>query len=188
MRRLTHHVAELTSHHEISFALHSQSFDEEHVAANGSPGKTGSHANLILLQSFLGNDLRGPEKLVYVLQRHSDCAFVTFGDLARHFAADAADFALELAQARFLRVLLNDRGKRGPRDVQIFRCDPVFVHLFRNQVTNGNLTLLFLGVTGQTNHFHAIAKRRLNRVEYVCGGHEDHVRQIESHAEIVVAE
>ena len=44
------------------------------------------------------------------------------------------------------------------------------------------------GVTGELDDFHAIAERRLNRIEHVRRRDEHHVREIERHAEIVVAE
>src|ERR1043165_3481618 len=100
--------AELSRQNEIAFALHSQRFYKEHVTAHRRPRETGRDADLILLQRFFRNDLRRPEKLVHVLQRHANRALVTFGNLASHLATDATDLAFELTQAGFLRVLLND--------------------------------------------------------------------------------
>ena len=67
------------------------------------------------------------------------------------------------------------------------RGDPVFFHLLRDQVANGDFAFLFFCVTREPDHFHAIAQCRLDRVENICGRHEDHVRQIERDAEIVIA-
>ena len=52
----------------------------------------------------------------------------------------------------------------------------------------GDLDLFLLGVAGELNDLHAVAKCRLNGIEHIRGGDEHHVRQIERHAEIVVAE
>ena len=78
--------------------------------------------------------------------------------------------------------------KRSLGNMQIFGGDAVFFHLFRQQMSHRNLAFFFLRIAGETNHFHAIAQRRLNRVQHVCRRHEDHVRQIKRYAEIVVAE
>src|SRR5919205_2068798 len=106
LRRLAHHVAELAGQNKISLAFHAQRFDEKHVTADSSPRETGCDSDLVFLQYFFRNDLRRAEKLVHALQRNSDSAFVTFGNLARHFSTDLADLAFELAQSGFLRVLL----------------------------------------------------------------------------------
>ena len=51
-----------------------------------------------------------------------------------------------------------------------------------------DLKFLFFGVTGEPDHFHAVAQGGLDRIEHVCCRHEHGVREIEDHAEIVVAE
>jgi hypothetical protein len=112
---------------------------------------------------------------------------VTFGNFTCDLPANPSDLTFELAQPGFLCVLLNDRDERGFREVQILSRDPVFLHLLRHQMANGDLALLFFRVTREPDHFHPIAQRRLDRVENICGRHEDHVRQIKRDAEIVIA-
>ena len=58
----------------------------------------------------------------------------------------------------------------------------------REQVAPRDLQLLLLGVARELDDFHAVAQRRRNGVEHVRGADEQHLRQIEGHAEIVVAE
>ena len=60
--------------------------------------------------------------------------------------------------------------------------------LLGDQVLDRDLELLFLGIAGQLEHFHAIAQRRRNRIEHVRGRQEQHLRQIERHVEVVIAE
>ena len=43
-------------------------------------------------------------------------------------------------------------------------------------------------VARQLDHLHAVAQRRRDRVEHVRGGDEEHLRQVERHLEVVVAE
>ena len=56
------------------------------------------------------------------------------------------------------------------------------------QVAPGDLQLLLLGVARELDDFHAIAQRRGNGVEHVRSADEQHLGQIEGHAEIIVAE
>ena len=65
---------------------------------------------------------------------------------------------------------------------------PWFGQLLADEVAAGDRELLFLGVAGQLEHLHAVAQRRRNRVEHVGGGDEQHLRQVERHVEVVVAE
>jgi hypothetical protein len=52
----------------------------------------------------------------------------------------------------------------------------------------GDLELLLLGVAGETEHLHAVAKRRRHRVEDVRGRDEEHLAEVERHLEVVVGE
>ena len=61
-------------------------------------------------------------------------------------------------------------------------------HLLGDDVAAGDLGLLFLSVTGQSNDFHAVAQGGLNRVQHVRRRHEHDIRKIERHGEIIVAE
>ncbi len=56
------------------------------------------------------------------------------------------------------------------------------------QVAPRDLQLLLLGVAGELDDFHAIAQRRRNRIEHIGGGDEQHLRQIERYAQVIVAE
>ncbi|MNF48028.1 hypothetical protein D3C84_292480 [compost metagenome] len=51
----------------------------------------------------------------------------------------------------------------------------------------GNVELLVLGVTGQTDHFHPV-QQGTRDVHGVGGGHEHHVRQVIIHFQIVIVE
>ena len=64
----------------------------------------------------------------------------------------------------------------------------VVLHLLRDQVLERDLQLLFLGVAGELEDFHAVAQRRRNRVEDVGRREEQDLGQIERHVEVVIAE
>src|SRR5436853_6390391 len=93
-----------------------------------------------------------------IFQRDAHSSLVSFGDAARHLAADSSNLALQLTKTCFLRVLKNDSGERSLRDVQVARRDAVLLNLFGQQMPTRNLALLFFGVARQTNHLHAVAQ------------------------------
>ena len=66
--------------------------------------------------------------------------------------------------------------------------DAVLLHLLRDDVLLGDHQLLFVGVAGEADDFHAVEERRLDRVEHVRRDDEHHVRQVVRHAEVVIAE
>ena len=65
---------------------------------------------------------------------------------------------------------------------------PWFVTCLAMRCSRAILQLLLLGVAGELEHFHAVAERRRNRVEHVGGRDEQHLRQVERHVEVVIAE
>src|SRR5438128_7988145 len=118
----------------------------------------------------------------------SDSSAVPFGYAPRNLATDPSDLSLQLPQPGFLCVLLDDDRDCRSREVQIAWSYPIFFHLLGEQVAPGNFTLLFFSVTRKADHFHPVAKRRLNRVQHVCRCHEYDLRQVERNTEIVIAE
>ena len=64
----------------------------------------------------------------------------------------------------------------------------VRLELPAHEVTARDLDLLLLRVAGQLDDLHAVAQRARDRVEHVGGGDEEHLREVEGHAEVVVAE
>jgi hypothetical protein len=68
------------------------------------------------------------------------------------------------------------------------RLEAVRLELAAHQVAARDLDLLLLGVAGELDDLHAVAQRPGDRVELVRGRDEQHLRQVERHAEVVVAE
>ena len=66
--------------------------------------------------------------------------------------------------------------------------DAVLLDLPRDQVLERDVYLFFFGVALQLDDLHAVAQRLGNRIEQVRRGDEQHLRQIERHVEVVVAE
>ena len=51
LRRLLHHLAELTGEQELALAGHRDDFDEQQVAAGGGPGEAGGDADPVAASS-----------------------------------------------------------------------------------------------------------------------------------------
>ncbi len=79
----------------------------------------------------------------------------------------AADLPLEAADAGLSRVLRDHPPDRVIVDRQLCGGETVFLELPRNQVLACDVDLVFLGVAGERDDFHAIEQRGVNRPELV---------------------
>ena len=109
-------------------------------------------------------------------------------DAPRLLSANRPDRLLQLAHARLARVVADDVPHRILGKLDLLRRDPVLLDLARNQVAVGDMHLLLFAVALQGNHLHAVHQRRRHRVQHVRRADEQHLRQIERHVEVVVAE
>ena len=66
--------------------------------------------------------------------------------------------------------------------------EAVGLELPAHEVAARDLHLLLLGVAGELDDLHAVAQRPRDGVELVGRGDEQHLREVEGHAEVVVAE
>ena len=67
-----------------------------------------------------------------------------------------ADFAFEVPDAGLARVAANHLTQRVGREPDVLGRQPVVLHLLVDQVIGRDLQLLFLGVAGDLEHFHAV--------------------------------
>src|SRR6185503_1208093 len=111
-----------------------------------------------------------------------------FRDPHRHVAQYGTDLALEVAHAGLARVLGDDRADRFRRDRDLLGLEAVRLELALHEVALGDLELLLLGVAGELDDLHAVAKRPRDRVEHVRGGDEQDPRKVEVDPQVVVAE
>src|SRR5205809_7890098 len=72
LRRFFHHIAQLPSELQRAFAGSQQRFDKQNVATRGGPCKSGRYTDLILLENFIGINMRDAEELVEVVDSHTD--------------------------------------------------------------------------------------------------------------------
>ena len=66
--------------------------------------------------------------------------------------------------------------------------ETVLAQLTRDQIAPRDADLLFLGVAREVDDLHAVAQRRVHRTDLVGRGDEEHLRQIDRHFEVVIAE
>ena len=117
-----------------------------------------------------------------------DLGLVALGPASSDLAAERADLPLEVPDAGLARVTANDGADRRVAEVRAVGRQPVVDDLLGDQVLDGDLELLFLGVTRELEHLHPIAQRRRHRVEHVGGRDEEDLGQVERDVEVVVAE
>ena len=108
LRRLPHHVAELSGDRERALARVRGRLDEEDVAADGRVGEAGGDPGLGGALARVGREAARPEPLAGPGLVDLDARRAVLGDLARRLAAQVGDSPFEVADARLARVLADD--------------------------------------------------------------------------------
>ena len=94
-------------------AGHARRFDEQHFAAGRRPRQPDRDARILgALLHLLVEVLRRTEHVDDHGRRDLDRRFVAFGAPSRDLAAERADFALEISDARLARVSANHLAQR----------------------------------------------------------------------------
>ena len=75
-RRLLHHFPKGSGQDQVPFSLHPRGLYENNIATGFGPGKTGYHANPVLLGRHLVEKLTGTEELLDQLGR-DPCAVMS---------------------------------------------------------------------------------------------------------------
>src|SRR5690606_32417401 len=92
------------------------------------------------------------------------------------------------AEARVTRIAVGEVVDRVVREDDVGLTESVLAHQARQQLLPCDLRLLFGGVAGDADLGHQLAQVARNPVEIRCGCHEQHARQVERHADVVVDE
>src|SRR5437870_5256298 len=87
-----------------------------------------------------------------------------------------------------MRVVLDQSFQRGVRELHVALLQAVLFKLAWNEMTFCDLDFLRRRVARNANRFETIAQRRVNWVEPVRGGDEEHLRKIERNVEVMIAE
>ena len=154
-----------------------------HARSNGHAGP------LYALRDFgVHAHLDAAEELLEHFAGDHQFFIVAFDHAPRLLAADRAQHLLQLAHAGFARVVAHNVAHRVLGKLDLLRRDAVLLDLARNEVAEGNVHLLLLAVALQEDQLHPVQQRRRNGIEHVGRADEEHLRQIERHVKVVVAE
>ncbi len=135
-------------------------------------------------------NLRMTEIILQVLriELHGLRRAVAGDNFPRGLAGERGDLAFQLAHAGFARVVANELAQRGVGKFHVAAREAMFLQLARDEITFGNLEFFRFGVARQFDDFQPVAQGGMNRLEPVCGGDEQHARQVERQIEIMVGE
>src|SRR6476619_4420436 len=101
-------LASMPSEALRAITRHTGAFDEQNVAAGRGPGKPGRHAGHARAHGDLALEAAGAEDGMQIGGIDLHVLHLAFGHAGGDMAADGADLALEIADAGFARVVLND--------------------------------------------------------------------------------
>ncbi len=104
-----------------------------------------------------------------------------FRYLYGYIAADTADFTLQVANASFTGVMVDDFMQGTLGDTALFCIQAIGLHLTFDQVTFGNLCFFLLCVARQLDHFHTVTKRTRNGIRHIGRADKHDAGQIKRH-------
>jgi len=188
LRRFFHDLAELAREDEAASAGGAAGLDEEDVAAVRRPGEAGGDAGHAGAQGHLVFVAAGAQDGVEIGDVDVALAGLALGDLDGDVTRDAADLALEIAQARLARVIAHDRGERVVADAALLGRQPGRLDLAPHQILARDLDLVIRGVAGQFDHLDPIAQGAGDLVEHIGRTDEQHLGEIEVHGQVIVVE
>ena len=137
-------------------------------------------------------ELRGAEQFGHLVGIDDDL-FLRFDDvfrddLAGDLAGHVADFALQIANAGFARVVLDQVREALVGELDLLGVEPGRFHLLLHEETLGDFELFEFGVAREADDFHAVLQGRRNGVQHVGRGDEEDLREIVFHVEVVIDE
>ena len=185
---LAHHFTELSGEDEVLLALHLGDLDGDDVAAGLGHDQAGSRPGLILGLELAVLPARRSEVLLEALDVDDGLALATLGHAAGNLAHHVGDLALEVPDAGFLGVGLDQADHRLGGDLDPLVVQAVVLHLLGNQEAAADLDLLLLGIARQLDDLHPVAQGGRDRVDQVAGRDEQDLAQVEGHLEVVVLE
>ena len=195
LRRFLHYLAQLSGDGELAFAFHQRTFGGENLAADFGPCETDGRADFVLLFGDQIAELPGTKQLVKLAPSRTTLgrSFLSLplrgvDHLARYFAADIADLALQVADSGFARIVLDQPVHAIIGEVDVLARKTGLFDMLADQEALGDLHFLELGVAGKADHFHAVLQSRRNGVQHVGGGDEENLAQIVFHVQVMIHE
>src|SRR5580658_197677 len=189
LRRLLHHVAKLAGDGELALAVEHLYFGGEDTAAYFGPCEAGHEADFALFVHLGVAELGHAEKLDHVRFRDLFLVLgVVLDHAAGYFAADVADLALEVADARFARVIADDFENGFVLEDDVLFAQAGLLALLLDQILAGDFELFLLGVALEAQNLHAVLQRGGNGVQHVGRGDKKNLREVVVDVEIVILE
>ena len=188
-----HDIAEATGQLEAAVErMDARGFHGQGGAAHRGPGQARRHTDAA--RGLLGLKQRFAEQFLDIF--FADPALVgarpaaarpTAADKAHdRLAHDARELLFEMAHPRLAAVGRNHVLERRVVDPELPPTESVALKLLGPQVIARDRQFLLGDITGQAQRFHAIEKRRGNRIELVRGAHKQHLRQVHAQIEIMI--
>ena len=187
--RLLHHLTELAGVLQLALAGHDRGLDGEQFPAHLGPREPRDLADAVHVLGLAVAEAAHAQELVEIARRDRDRLLLLLVQqhLLHGLAADLGDLALEVAHARFARVVTHDVEQRRIGHLQLLELQSVMLLLFRHEITARDVHLLVFGVAGQTDDFHAVEQRRRD-VEGVRRAHEHHLGEVQIDLEVMIVE
>ncbi len=133
--------------------------------------------------------LQHAEKIVRVRGRDFHSWARAVGDhFASHLPCDVLDFAFQVADSRFVRVMPDDVQQPFVGEFQMLvRHSGRFKRLLYQEALR-DFQFFLLRVARQAQDFHAVLQRLRNRMQHVGGADKHHFRKVVLDVEIVIGE
>src|SRR6202007_1993245 len=146
-----HDLAEMAGHGELLATTHAAGFDEDDVAAHGSPNESNGDARFLdaFLYFLFRAEFQHAKEFAHHFRSDHHLLGLAFGHAPRLLADQGRDFALEVPHARFTRVAVDDLLQPRFREFELLAfLDSVLRGLLRDQVLARDVDLLLAGISG----------------------------------------
>src|SRR5690606_14409621 len=173
---------------DLALAGYRRRLDGEQLATHGGPGKAGDLADLVVGFGAAVVETAHPEQILEHGTGDGEGALgIALDVMGHHLAADLGYLALQPTDPGLAGVVADDVPRHGFVDAQLPGLQAIGLELLGQQVLEGNIGLLLLGVAGNAYHLHAVEQRPGN-VHGIGGADEQHFGEVVIHLQVVVVE
>ena len=183
-----HHVAQRTGDRDLAAAVvHDLHLNGQGLAAHAGPCQTVGDADGIGAVEEVGFDHLGAQQLFQIGTGDGEAFHLAGSDLAGTLAQHAGDGTLQVADAGFAHIAVDDAVQRtlGKGDLA---AQAACLELLGHQMLAGDVVLFHAGVAGQLDDIHTVPQRAGDGAEVVGRGDEEHMAQVKRHINEVVVE
>ena len=182
VRRLLHHITQLTGQGQAATAGHTACLDKEDIAADRGDSQAGHDTRCL-------GPFGGFKKVALFAQQLGHIGafdahiFLYFprSNPGGNLACGPPDLALQLAYTSFMGVVADDLTQGGIGKFDFALAQAVGAQLAWDQILARDMHLLRLDITIQPNDLHAVAQGGRDRVKQVGRGDKHHLGEIKVH-------